>query len=255
MEILKFKLSGKSAFFKKPEVNTYCYFTYGNIHRVALLGILGAILGYKGYSQMQDILSNKKKKGKLEPSYPEFYEKLKDLKIAILPLNNKGIISKKIQIFNNSVGYASFEQGGNLIVREQWLENPKWIIYVLIDRPEAQALSEAMLQNKCVYIPYLGSNDHPADITGVEILEGKETVNYDKIDTLFYRNKVSYQAKKGSVFFNMNVKIHKYEEYLPVALDEALNQYILKPLVYTNAKIERYEDKVYTIADKVVAFI
>lgn len=62
MEILKFKLSGKSAFFKKPEVNTYYYFTYGNIHRVALLGILGAILGYKGYSQMQDILSNKKKK-------------------------------------------------------------------------------------------------------------------------------------------------------------------------------------------------
>lgn len=107
---------------------------------------------------------------------------------------------KKCKNFNNSVGYASFEQGGNLIVREQWLENPKWIIYVLIDRPEAQALSKAMLQNKCVYIPYLGSNDHPADITGVEILEGKETVNYDKIDTLFYRNKVSYQAKKGSVF-------------------------------------------------------
>ncbi len=40
-----------------------------------------------------------------------------------------------------------------------------------------------------------------------------------------------------------------------MALDEALNQYILKPLVYTNAKIERYEDKVYTIVDKVVAFI
>lgn len=44
---------------------------------------------------MQDILSNKKKKGKLEPSYPEFYEKLKDLKIAILPLNPKGVITKK----------------------------------------------------------------------------------------------------------------------------------------------------------------
>ena len=42
---------------------------------------------------MQDILSNKKKKGKLEPSYPEFYEKLKDLKIAILPL--KVLLLKK----------------------------------------------------------------------------------------------------------------------------------------------------------------
>lgn len=244
LKVLRFQLSGRTAFFKKPEVNTYGYFTYGMVHKVALLGIFGAILGYGGYT----------KQHRDKTDYPEFYEKLSGLKIAILPAEN-GCFAKKMQNFNNSVGYASFEQGGNLIAREQWLENPKWIIYVLIDRPEAQALSKAMLQNKCVYIPYLGSNDHPADITGVEILEGKETVNYDKIDTLFYRNKVSYQAKKGSVFFNMNVKIHKYEEYLPVALDEALNQYILKPLVYTNAKIERYEDKVYTIVDKVVAFI
>ena len=40
-----------------------------------------------------------------------------------------------------------------------------------------------------------------------------------------------------------------------MALDKSLNQYILEPLVYTNAKIEQYEDSVYTIADKVVAFI
>ena len=46
MEILRFNLSGKNAFFKKPEVNTFCYFTYGNIHKVALLGMFGAILGY-----------------------------------------------------------------------------------------------------------------------------------------------------------------------------------------------------------------
>ena len=43
MRALKFTLSGKNAFFKKPEVNAYFYFTYGQIHRVALLGILGAI--------------------------------------------------------------------------------------------------------------------------------------------------------------------------------------------------------------------
>ena len=47
MEILKFNLKGSHAFFKVPEVNTYYYFTYGNIHKVALLGMLGAIMGYK----------------------------------------------------------------------------------------------------------------------------------------------------------------------------------------------------------------
>ena len=46
MKALKFTLSGKTAFFKRPEVNTYYYFTFGNIHKVALLGIFGAILGY-----------------------------------------------------------------------------------------------------------------------------------------------------------------------------------------------------------------
>ena len=100
MEILKFKLSGKSAFFKKPEVNTYCYFTYGNIHRIALLGILGAILGYKGYSQMKDILSIKEEID-LKPAYPEFYEKLKELKIAILPKKYRFLIIQQEQVLKS----------------------------------------------------------------------------------------------------------------------------------------------------------
>lgn len=51
MKALKFTLSGKTAFFKKPEVNTFYYFTYGQIHKVVLLGIFGALLGYKGHIQ------------------------------------------------------------------------------------------------------------------------------------------------------------------------------------------------------------
>lgn len=34
MKAVKFTLSGKNAFFKKPEVNTYYYFTFGQIHKV-----------------------------------------------------------------------------------------------------------------------------------------------------------------------------------------------------------------------------
>ena len=39
--------------------------------------------------------------------YPEFYNKLKDLKISIKPLSQNGYFNKKIQVFNNSVGYAN----------------------------------------------------------------------------------------------------------------------------------------------------
>ena len=48
MQALKFRLKGKHAFFKIPAVNSYYYFTYAQIHKVALLGIFGAILGYDG---------------------------------------------------------------------------------------------------------------------------------------------------------------------------------------------------------------
>ena len=51
MNSLKFTIEGKTAFFKIPEVNAVQYFTYGNIHKPALLGILGAIMGYGGYTQ------------------------------------------------------------------------------------------------------------------------------------------------------------------------------------------------------------
>ena len=61
MDVLKFKLSGKSAFFKKQDVNSYVYFTYGNIHKVALLGMFGAILGYEGYNQFRQNIDNDKR--------------------------------------------------------------------------------------------------------------------------------------------------------------------------------------------------
>lgn len=87
LKVLRFQLAGRTAFFKKPEVNTYGYFTYGMIHKVALLGIFGAILGYGGYT----------KQHRDKTDYPEFYEKLSGLKIAILPAEN-GCFAKKCKI-------------------------------------------------------------------------------------------------------------------------------------------------------------
>ena len=66
MDALKFTLKGKTAFFKKPDVNTYFYFTYGNIHKVAILGVLGAVLGLKGYNNQEK-----------NNEYPEFMKNLK----------------------------------------------------------------------------------------------------------------------------------------------------------------------------------
>ena len=260
MEILRFKLSGKNAFFKKPEVNTYCYFTYGNIHKVALLGIFGAILGYSGYTQIQDMIKPKKKKTKLEPSYPEFYERLKDLKVAILPLNEKGNIPKKIQAFNNSIGYASREQGGNLIVKEQWLENPAWEICVLIDCEEAKKLKDAIQNHKCVYYPYLGKNDHLADIEFISVDEAKLAADEElyRIDSFIKRDDIELipldSEDLDELLTKEEIRVYsqfKYEEALPFTLDEWVNNYKLERFVYTGSFSEVNNENIYCLDNKV----
>lgn len=246
MKIIKFKLSGKTAFFKKPEVNTYLYFTYSQIHKVALLGILGAIQGYKGYNQMDK-----------DDVYPEFYYKLKNLKIAIEPLNKEGFIVKKIQYFNNSVGYASKEAGGNLIVKEQWLENPAWNIYIKLDSEEAEQIADSLLNRRAVYVPYLGKNDHVADISEVEVLEGMALIEVPKrFDSLILSNNVKIDLDNEEDDDDDDDVKFKYEEYLPIGLSEETNQYVLEKMMYTNMKIVDVKDlDVISVNNKNIVFV
>lgn len=257
MDVLKFTLGGRFAFFKKPDVNTYLYFTYGNIHKVALLGIFGAILGYDGYNQMsfskkykKDFKGDAKNK---ECIYPEFYYRLSHLKVAIVPKEIN--ISKKVQVFNNSVGYASEEQGGNLIVKEQWLENPCWDIYTAIEDEEGEKLSQALMEKNVVYLPYLGTNDHPADISGAILFnEVIENGNLKNIDSLFIKE--DFEFIEYDDLDDEFTPIFKYEEKLPFSLEENTNKYELKSFIYTNSNLRRLNDvKVYKIGGKNIVFI
>lgn len=256
MEAIKFTLRGKTAFFKKPEVNSYLYFTYGHIHKVALLGIFGAILGYKGYNQMSK-----------DDEYPEFYEKLKDIKVSIVPNNKNGIIDKKVNIFNNSIGYASQEKGGILIVKEQWLENPSWDIYLLLNDEESNKIARALVNKKYIYLPYLGKNDHIAEVTSVkQIKEINIATDFTKIDSFFRKSEFKHKELNLDDLDYLDdldcddIKnedlIFKYEEMLPVELEVETNRYKLESFVYTNKLLEKISNcEVYKIEDRVVVFL
>ena len=255
MEALKFTLSGDSAFFKDNVINTV-YLTYGNIHRVALLGIFGAILGYGGYSKQNDML---KKKNKKKPDYPEFYEKLKDIKISIVSNGKNGYFNKKLQTFNNSVGYASKEEGGNLIVKQFWLENPSWGIYILLDCDEAKKIADYMQNRKAIYLPYLGSNDHLANIMDVEIIDIEEKMSSEDetIEILSMIKDSDISEKKKNVFSidknSIRDDIYKYSEYLPVTLSKELNQYEKEKMTITNMSII-LKKSYYKVEDKNIVF-
>lgn len=254
MKALKFRLSGKTAFFKKPDVNVNTYFTYNNIHKVALLGILGAVIGLKGHIQQSRYIQENNQDKDLE--YPEFYLKLRNLKISIIPKGDKGYFTKKVQIFNNSVGYASKEEGGNLVVREQWIENPEWEIYLLddnsIDSNIFYKLKEYLLNRKCVYVPYLGKNDHPALISDCEIVEINNADSIEHIDSLFVFEDVEvgkYAYIEGDIPFF-------FKEFSPAALNKKYNFYEFKELCFTNLEIEKVFNKkfFYKINDKILEF-
>lgn len=241
MEVLKFNLKGRTAFFKKPDVNTHLYFTYGSIHKMAVLGILGAMMGMGGYNQQNESKSK----------FPEFYEKLKDLKISIVPKNEKGYIPKKVQVFNNSVGYASKEQGGNLIIKEQWLESPNWDIYVLIDEGEiSRELKRRLKEFDFEFIPYLGKNDHFADISDVKCFDIDELKEVKEIESYFPRS-ILEDIKSSS-----KKKYWKVEEVLPIGIEETANQYIYEKMLATNFEVEiKKKEGIYKVDEKTLYFI
>ena len=264
MRALRFELKGETAFFKKPDVNVYAYFTYSHIHKIALFGLLGAILGLGGYMQQYDdnypLATNRKKAEKLRV-FPEFYEVFQHARVSIVPHGDRGYFAKKIQIFNNTVGYAN-QDGGTLNVREQWLEKPNWTIYVADDeglkQPTFDKLVEYLLNSKSVYLPYLGKNDHPATITSPTLLEITPTDQPSYIDSLHRTDHIRCDAEgdtksgQGKSFF---------KEFMPVALNEANNGYIFQQMVLTNHEIDQdfivEEDRrnLYCDGDRVLYFL
>jgi len=265
MRAVSFELSGKTACFRKPDVNQFAYFTYNNIHKPALLGLLGAILGLKGHIQLSNenrrieeenrAIKKKRDKKPLNSGFPEFYEKLKDLKIAITPLAPHGYFSKKIQVFNNSVGYASKEMGGNLIVREQWLEEPRWQIMVLDNgSSEYDKLKEYLLNSKAVFIPYLGKNDHPATIDEVKEIELSDNL-YD-IDEEYY---IDSLFAKGNGSFGMHRESDDapfiFQEVSPMRLQEQYHFYEYETLIFTNYEPLEIPKDTYSYEDKNYTFI
>ena len=267
MKAISFELSGKTAMFKKPDVNSYLYLTYNNIHKPALLGLIGAVIGLGGYNQLhtqKELIKEKIKglKGKekkalqeelkeLNGKFPEFYEKLKELKISITPIAPHGYFSKKVQVFNNSVGYASKEMGGNLIVREQWLEKPKWQIMILEDGSEVYTqLKEYLLNQKSVYIPYLGKNDHPAKIDNAKEVKLDEVYLEEGsyMDSLFIKiEEITGFEREGEMPFI-------FQEVSPLTLQEEFHFYEYKTLCFSNQELDSIPNNSYSFNQKNYSF-
>ena len=129
-----------------------------------------------------------------------------------------------------------------------------WDIYILIDCEEAENLAEFLQQGKCVYYPYLGKNDHPADITNVEkVVIEETTLKETAISSIFLK-------ETGSLIMpddEDDIEVFKYAEKLPIALNGYTNLYEYADFCYTNMLVDINNDKLYKLyktEDKVLEF-
>lgn len=173
MEYIKFTLSGKFAFFRD------CYrndveVSYPHIHRPALIGMMGAVLGMRG-----------------RESDMQYWSELKSVGTAIIPSALK--FKTHRDTLTNTTGLSSKE--GNQIIHRCLLVDPSWDIYLKQNhvRDEVwEELKRRLLERDFVYELGLGRKTHFAEVDGVELgkMELIENGEVDNIDSIIYASDV-----------------------------------------------------------------
>lgn len=248
-KIISFDLFADFGFFKKPFSNEKLdlYLTFNMMHKPALLGILGAILGLKGYEKYSKL--------------PEYYKELKSLKIGIEPIeinqktgkpfHEKGIFPKTTIKFNNSVGYANKQNGinCNLIINEQVILSPAYRCYVLLDGSielSLQAkLEEYLVNGYAEYLPYFGKNEFSCwwekDSLKEYSFEVPNSKNVFSVSSIFYLPEITLKESQSNLFdFFSTQNPFAYFERLPIDFIKVEDsyQYQIEKFVYSNFQIK-----------------
>lgn len=243
--LISFDLRADFGFFRKPDVNDGLQLSYNMLHKPALMGILGAIAGLKGYE----------KKGQ----WPEYYKLLKSVSVGIEPLNHeRGNFTKTAITYTNTVGYANAD--GNLIVQESTLRSPAYRVYVLLNEAdEVQArLLNRIRNQEAEFVPYLGKNEFMAwwESVAEYTMQTFSAETDFTVSSLFIRDyPIRSQRQKPRISpLTRTVKnraTFSYFERLPVGFDERLIQYELAEFAFTDWTLQagsRIED-LYEVID------
>jgi CRISPR-associated protein Cas5 subtype I-B len=209
LKAVEFEVSSEFANFRRPDMQELAL-TFNFIPKSAVLGICGAILGLGGY-----------KKGEK----PEFIEKLKHLKVGVLPINETAPgkpFRKAIVSFNNFHGYGNYD--GNGLYKDQILIRPKYRITIIEDQNSEQLnkLETNLSKNQTSFRPYLGKNEFLANISFVG--SGRaETCNTDKIhcQSIYAVNRSFTSPERSRILLTQTNNLI-LEDY-PYSMDEQFN--------------------------------
>jgi len=242
-KLISFDLKADFGFLKKPDTNEPIYITYNMLHKPALLGIMGAITGLKGFKVVLETGRKKKR-----TYIPEYYDVFNKVKVGIQPLNSEnGNYMKTVIRYNNSVGYASREQGGNLLIDEQTLIKPSYRCFLLLEmeNPIEAKLYHNIENNEAEYLPYLGKNDFSIwwdNFQKYDYEHFNPNCKSFKLASLFLKEETLKDGVKYLRGFKPKPSVTSkfmYFENLPIGYNLDLMQYDIKPFAFTDWDLEQ----------------
>lgn len=243
-KLISFVIRSQMGLFKKPDINEV-YLSYNMLHKPALLGILGAIIGLSGFGHKEDS----------EISFPEYYLQLRHIPLGIEPLRHeKGVFQKAMISYTNTTGFANQGEdkgGATHLITEQTLIDPAYKVFLLLDMENEveQKLYHNIKKQQAVFLPYMGKNDYSLwwDRDEVKEHEFQENFSYGnskKIITIFskslsvQKSKIDDEGNNSFDFFGEVEEAFVCFEKLPTHYNEELRQYHLEDFAYTNIELK-----------------
>lgn len=239
-KLVSINIKSDFGFLKKPDTNDPIYLTFNMLHKPALLGIMGAIIGAKGFQ----------KSGEL----PDYYLRLSNIKVSIAPLEENGKMFhengnfvKTIIKYNNTTGLASEEEGGNLMITEQSLVAPAYKCWFLLntENTDENKLYKYLKTSQAEYLPYLGKNEFSLwwdNFTEYDY-EPFDSDDSFKINSIFIKDspvkdgKINTHFRPGVLSFSGSN--YMYFERLPIGYLEQLFQYEYRDFSFTNWELKK----------------
>lgn len=255
---LRFDLTARQGMLKNPMTSRGVNLTFTNLHVVALKGILGAILGFDGklklYNTQQDLLFKEQKEPlKINQMIPENLLKLEGLEYSIIPNLSEGNFLKRVYTTNNTTGLNIYSKktasATNIILKDELLENVHYNVYIYDTSPYYAELKDCLVNSLAAYPIFLGQRQYPLNISNIEEIVMEETINYDKVDSLYKKSNAIFDGKANKYLDN----VEYFSEAIPSGLSYETTLYEYDEYVVTNSYIESYSDPVYK--DKVTGHI
>lgn len=237
-ETISFVISSDFGIFRKPEI-VDVGLTYEIIPKPTLLGILGAIMGFKGLTHPT------------EEDDLEYYEKLHNLKVGIIPLEHQKKTFKKRttpikKIFLNFNNVHSFgNTDGNWILKEQLLLNPVFRIFICQGGCEKNLfldLKEKILKRQFEFYPYMGKNEFPITLSNPKVITpNRIDVNPVKLDSIIFKEVIKREVLQKSPK-SKPTEIFRIKLNYPFELQSF--QYRYKETILTNLSLDIDQTKV-----------